>query len=226
MVNDVSNQLMIETLVVGELETNCYLVWCQKTYKAFIIDPGDSGTEIVDLVLAKQLKPQAIILTHGHFDHVLGLLEVQLAFEIPSFLHPKDDFLLNKAESSANYWLKHSVDPVPPATNQLSDGQILHLGESAFRVLHTPGHTPGSVCLSSFWPPENFGDIEHNLSAVEPILFCGDTIFKEGIGRTDFKYSNTLQLYKSIKILENTLHKSTRCYSGHGESFYLGERMS
>jgi len=221
-----SNQLQIETLVVGELDTNCYLVWCPRTLEALIIDPGDNGTEIIDTVLYKQLQPKAIVLTHGHFDHVLGLLETQLAFEIPSLLHPQDNFLLEKAANSAQYWLKHQVDPVPPATEALADGQILTLGEHQLRVLHTPGHTPGSICLTNFFGSENPEESEHNFDSKEPILFCGDLIFKEGVGRTDFKYSKTMQLFASVEKIKKQLPTGTRCYAGHGESFYLADRLS
>jgi glyoxylase-like metal-dependent hydrolase (beta-lactamase superfamily II) len=217
-----SNKLQIETLTLGELDTNCYLVWCPWSLEAIIVDPSDSGTDIIDAVLYRQLHPTAIILTHGHFDHVLGLLEVQLAFDIPSFLHPDDNFLLKKASQSAEYWLKHAVDPVPPATNTLSDGQILQIGECSLRVLHTPGHTPGSVCLTDDLEPKNTETTEHNFDSKEPILISGDLIFKDGIGRTDFGYSRPMQLHSSIKKLKSQLSSGTRCYPGHGESFYLG----
>lgn len=219
-----SNNLQVETLVVGELDTNCHLVWCSETLETLIIDPGSDGTEIIDLVLYKQLHPKAIVLTHGHFDHVLGLLEVQLAFEIPSFLHPDDNFLLEKASKSAEYWLKHPVDPVPPATSELRDGQIFEIGKHSLRVLHTPGHTPGSVCLTNSFGSINAGDSEQVSDSEDPILLCGDLIFKEGMGRSDFKYSNTLELFASVKKLNSLLPGNTRCFSGHGESFYLMDR--
>ena len=220
-----STNLQVESLVVGELSTNCYLVWCPETFDCLIIDPADSGTAIVETVLQKQLNPVAIILTHGHFDHVLGLLEVQLAFDIPSYMHPADDFLLGRAQSSATHWLKHEVDPVPPATAQLKDQQLITIGNHQLRVLHTPGHTPGSVCLSSFLGTENNQSSEHENYSKESILICGDRLFKDGVGRTDFAYGKTMQLFASIDMLKGTLPNTTFCYPGHGEGFYLVDRL-
>lgn len=220
-----STKSHIESLVVGELDTNCYLLWCPQTYECLIIDPGDSGTAIIEIVLAKQLTPIGIVLTHGHFDHVLGLLEVQLAFGVPSFLHPADDFLIQRAQASAQHWLKHPVDPVPTATHQLSDQQLLQVGAQKLRVIHTPGHTPGSICLTSFFGSDDTADFEQKNAASDEILICGDLIFKEGYGRTDFVYAKTMQLFSSVDKLATELPKNTYCYPGHGESFYLADRV-
>ena len=199
--------MKIETLTLGELATNCYLLWEETSGEALIIDPADSGETIVSRVLELQLIPTAIVLTHGHFDHVLGLLEVKLALDLPVYLHPGDNELLSQAGASARHWLKRAVDPVPAATHTLTEGHQLSLGGVSFEVLETPGHTPGSICL---------------YSVAEKIIFTGDTLFKEGVGRTDFSYSSPLALEKSLQRLAN----DCRGYSalpGHGDRFLVQE---
>ncbi len=209
--------LNIITLPLGELETNCYLVSDSETKEAFIIDPADEGTLISERILSEKLKPKAIILTHGHFDHVLACLELKLNFQVPIYLHPLDNFLLKDTPKSAKYWLGHSVDPVPPADLPLSDNQILTLGNEKLTVLHTPGHTPGSISLL------------HTKNLKSKILnhksiFVGDLIFSDGVGRTDFSYSSETDLKNSINLLNSrlsTLNSKPMVFPGHGNPFTL-----
>lgn len=209
------SQLQIETLSLGELDTNCYIAWCDETRRAVIIDPADAGESIAEQVLALQLEPTAILLTHAHFDHVLGLLATQLSFDIPVYLHPADTFLLEGAQKSAEHWLKHAVDPVPPATFDLTDGSTLKVGHTQLSVVHTPGHTPGSC--SFYWQNSKKSDSEKFTFAEPSVAFVGDLIFKDGIGSTDHRYSQKNDLFKSIQKIRDL--GSTRIYSGHGESF-------
>lgn len=210
--------LNIITLPLGELETNCYLVSDSETLETFIIDPADEGTLISERILSEKLKPIAIILTHGHFDHVLACLEIKLNFGIPIYLHPLDNFLLKDTPKSAKYWLGHSVDPVPPADLPLSDNQILSLGNEKVTVLHTPGHTPGSICL--LHTPKNLKSKILNHKSI----FVGDLIFSDGVGRTDFSYSSESDLQNSINLLNSqllTLNSKCLIYPGHGDPFPL-----
>lgn len=209
------SQLQIETISLGELDTNCYLAWCEETKEALIIDPADAGESIADQVLALQLQPSAILLTHAHFDHVLGLLATQLSFDVPAYLHEADTFLLKEAQKSAEYWLKHPVDPVPEATFGLYDGAVIKVGQCQVSVVHTPGHTPGSCAF--LWqqtqPPG-----PSNFSFTEPsALFVGDVIFENGIGSTDHRYSSKKELFSSIQKLRQL--GPLRVYPGHGPSF-------
>lgn len=200
-------------LTLGELDTNCYLAWCPETLEAVIIDPADAGDVISEEVVRLQLKPTAILLTHGHFDHVLGLLELRLNFDdIPIFLHQKDMFLITEAQKSAEYWLKRTVDPVPKPTNFLKEGSVFSFGNCSLKTIETPGHTPGSVAFVSEISPDNVH------------IFCGDTIFKHGVGRTDFSYSSAVNLEKSIaSLLEYPA--STLLFPGHGETTTIAEQQ-
>ncbi|GIK83438.1 MAG: MBL fold hydrolase [Patescibacteria group bacterium] len=203
------NNLQVETLTIGQLETNCYIAYCKQTNECIVIDPADSGDFITQTILDLKLTPLCILFTHAHFDHVLGSLELKLNFDIPIFMNQKDTQLLKKAQSSGKYWLKQEVDPVPQETKPLSEGSLIQIGKSSLVVYETPGHTPGSIVLFANEP--------------QPLLFTGDTLFKAGVGRTDFEYSSPRDLQKSIQKLFATLPPETICYPGHGETTTLLE---
>ncbi len=195
------SSLTVKTLTLGELSTNCYLVSCPESDEALIIDPADSGDYITEVILQDQLKPVGILLTHGHFDHVLGVLELKLNFGLPVYLHPADAFLLERAADSAQHWLKRAVDPVPPADLPLGEGMELKVGSQTLKIIETPGHTPGSISV-----------------VTDECLFVGDTVFKEGVGRTDFKYCNKRHLWDSIEKIR-AVADGKLILPGHGEEF-------
>jgi len=203
------NNLQIETLTLGQLQTNCYLPFCQQTRECIIIDPADSGDFITQTILDLELKPLCIVFTHAHFDHVLGSLELKLNFDIPIFLHETDQGLLKNAQKSGRYWLKHEVDPVPQKTQSISEGTKLQIGKSMLEIYESPGHTPGSIVLFANEP--------------QPLLFTGDTLFKKGVGRTDFEYSSPRNLYQSLEKIFTTFPDNTICYPGHGATTTLAE---
>lgn len=195
--------VLIKRLVVGQMQTNCYLLVDSDTKEAFIIDPGDDAAFISDQLTSVEARPIAIIVTHGHFDHVLAALELQLLYNIPFRMHVADNFLIDRMNETAAYFLRRPVVELPPKiSSDLKDKEQLAFGEHFVTVVHTPGHTPGSV---SFYLKER------------NMLFVGDTIFSDGaVGRTDFSYADPKQLVSSIKIILS--HSGvTTLYSGHGD---------
>lgn len=171
----------METLVVGQMQTNCYITG------GMIIDPGDDAEYIMDHV---RETPTMIIATHGHFDHIMAAYALQIAYNIPFYIHEKDIFLLATMQSSAKHFLKIPVVDPPPKPTPISN----------IPFIHTPGHTPGSICLP-------IGDA----------LIVGDTIFEGGaVGRTDHSYSDPLALSASIKKILSYAPE-TRLLPGHGE---------
>jgi glyoxylase-like metal-dependent hydrolase (beta-lactamase superfamily II) len=211
--------LDIFTLTFGQLETNCYIVGDRESSDCLIIDPADEGDLITQKILDEKLHPTAIILTHGHFDHVLACLEVKLNFDIPVHLHPLDNFLLKQAQKSARHFLGLNVDPVPPADLPLADDQVISLGAENLKVLHTPGHTPGSICLIQLSAD----------SCQQSAVFTGDTLFSDAVGRTDLSYSSSKDLQSSLKKLSSRakprdpsipvgMTQDPLIYPGHGPS--------
>lgn len=193
----------IERLVVGQLQTNCYLASCPKTKEVVIIDPADEGDFISQKILDLNLKPKAILATHGHFDHVLAVMELKLNFRIPFLIHQDELFLLKRAKTTADYFSSFPADPVPVANHHFKEGEEITFGEEKLRVIETPGHTPGGV---SFY--------------TRGILFSGDTLFCQGVGRTDFAYASYEALRQSLRKLFK-LPKETVVYPGHGSETNL-----
>jgi len=218
----------IESLRVGQLETNCYLVFCPKTKEAVIIDPGDAGDFISQKILDLKLKPKLILATHGHFDHILAVTELKLAFNIPFLMHKDDLFLLKRVKRTAEYFLGYPVD-LPPAVDQyLTKREVVTFGEEKLKVIETPGHTPGGICL--------YSSTSHLRGGVAPaahlggegnggILFSGDTLFCQGVGRTDFSYCSYKDLMKSLQKLFK-LPGKTVVYPGHGSETNLVAEQS
>lgn len=212
--------ICVHRLSVGELATNCYIVWSRQSLEGYVIDPGDDGAAISLYLLENKIQLKGILLTHGHFDHLLALLELELNYPAPVYLHPKDQFLLDRAQSTASHFLGRSVDPVPPETSPLFDGQAFPLGSVELRVLHTPGHTPGSVCF--VLEPGNVPlEIEQENTANTAIIFTGDTLFSYGIEPLTHQYSEPLRMSESLDALEK-LGSEALILPGHGESEQLG----
>ena len=229
-------------LKVGSMGTNCYLVSDEQTNETLIIDPGEEGDFISSNILENKLIPKAIILTHGHYDHCLAALELKLNFNIPIYLHQEDLFLYQKAHKSSSFWLKHahnsivipakagihSIDTTltPSSIDHfLTNNQVLTFGDSHLKVIHTPGHTPGSCCFLSscvIANPPSGGCGNPSPSEIRDlkseILFTGDTLFAHGVGRTDLSYSSKTDLQRSLSKLTTISHElktSPLIYPGH-----------
>jgi glyoxylase-like metal-dependent hydrolase (beta-lactamase superfamily II) len=196
----------IKSFVVGRLGTNCYLLTCPETDSSLIIDPGDDANMISEYILKNNFKPLAIVATHGHYDHILAAKELQLGFDIPFYLHHKDQFLVQELKQRAAHWMNRKIIEEPPEIDKkLVDNDAVSFGEQKLTVLHTPGHTPGGICL---------------YNNTDKVFFSGDTIFADGVGRTDLSYSSPAALQKSLKKI-NSKMKNYHGFPGHGKDFIL-----
>lgn len=193
-----------EVIKVGALETNCYLI-LDRDRNSIIIDPGGEPEKICQFIKNKNLRPLMIINTHGHADHCGGNKFLKERYSIPVLMHEADIEILNSFESKFIFPLmKGSSPPVPDKF--LKDGQLIEFGESILKILHTPGHTPGSICILT-----------------NGILFSGDLIFSGSVGRTDFPGGSWSELINSIKNKVLTLPDETIILPGHGPSTTVGE---
>lgn len=198
--------MIIATLPVGLIQTNCYVVGCQETKEGAVIDPGGHPQRILDEVKRLGLNIKYVLDTHAHFDHTDANGVVVQATGASLALHPQDLPLLKNAGGAAFFGLE--ADPSPLPDLELHDGDELEVGKLRFRVLHTPGHTPGHVC---FYEP------------AEEVLFDGDVLFYRGIGRTDLPGGSWRQLMDSIQRVLFALPEETLVYSGHGPATTIGE---
>lgn len=199
--------MKVSVLSVGQLATNCYLV--SSGEEAVIIDPGDDSDFIINKIRDWEITPKLILATHGHFDHVLAVNELKLAFNIPFYIHKDDKLLLKRMSKTAKYFTGFDPGPAPIPDGFLKASQIIKFGKESLKVIPTPGHTPGSV---SFYG--------------KAIVFVGDLIFAAGgVGRTDLEGGDKHLLDKSIqKILK--LPGITTIYSGHGEETSVREERN
>ncbi len=198
--------MKVERLVVGQLQTNCYLVWDKISGEGVIIDPGDDADLILNRLRDLEIKPLFILATHGHFDHVLAALELKLALEIPFLIHQKDLFLLKRAVSSASHFTGNKEAFLPLVDKYLYGKEIIVFGNSQLEVQELPGHTPGGVVFLS-----------------KSLVFSGDSLFYHGSGRTDLSYSSNKDLLEGIHNKLFTLPEETIVYPGHGEETTIGE---
>lgn len=195
--------LTIQTLVVGELATNCYFITDPSTHQTLVVDPADAFEYISDVLLREKLTPVGVVATHGHFDHILGAFGLQVTYGIPFYIHGDDTFLLDRMQSSGKHFLKrNNIDPAPTITKKLEEGMMLPVGIESVTVMHTPGHTPGSVVIY--------------IPSAKAIL-VGDCLFADGAtGRTDTTYADKNGLKKSIdRIINGT--DAAILYPGHGQ---------
>lgn len=198
--------IQIFQLPLGPLQTNCYLLACDETKQAAVIDPSWNGRAIAQTAADKGYTITHILLTHSHFDHVGGLAELKTAVNAPIYIHPDAVPMLEQANLSARFFQLEIPTP-PPADEMLAEGQVLAIGNLQAHVLFTPGHAPGHV---SFHLPEY------------QVLFDGDVLFRDSIGRTDLPGGDYELLMRTIRDKLMILPDETRVLSGHGPATTIG----
>lgn len=194
-----------ETIIVGPLETNCYLVSCPETSECAIVDPGAEPEAIFRWIVEKSLKPIVILNTHGHIDHIGANKDIKEKFDIPLYIHSDDSSML-KSVLQSEMGLFLGAKESPPADHFFEDGEEINIGKSSLKVIHTPGHSPGSVSF--------LGD---------GFLLSGDTLFFGGVGRTDLPGGSWQELVDSIKNKILTMPEEMIVLPGHGPHTSVGQ---
>ena len=194
----------VHTLVVGRLQTNCHIIQSQS--EAIVVDPGDDGDKILRFLEDIKAKPKSIIATHTHFDHVLGVNVVRRATGAPFLIHKDDLPMLESMQNRVQHFMGLQVPPPPKVDNFLKDGDNLKLGQEIIQVIHTPGHSPGSISLSG-----------------DGYVLTGDALFNQSIGRTDLPGGDFETLVQSIKGKLFELDDRTLVYPGHGPETSIGD---
>ena len=208
--------MILETRAVPPFMKNGFVLGCEVTREAVVIDPGDDVELLLEAVTSHGLKPVAILLTHAHLDHVTGVAHAKRALGVPVWLH-KDDNFLYEAVVQQGMMFGFKVDPQPPVDRFYEPDQKLRFGEYEIAVHHTPGHCPGGVCLAVNGDPRTPGPTERR------ILIVGDTLFAGSIGRTDLPGGDLETLLASIRNVLFSFPDGTPVYSGHGEPTTIGQ---
>jgi hydroxyacylglutathione hydrolase len=206
--------MIIETRAAPPFLKNGFLVACERTREAVLIDPGDEVAELLAEVKRQAFRVGHILLTHAHVDHVTGVPEAKRALGVPVCLHRDDLFLYERAEQQAVMFGVH-VEPLPPIDHFYSPGEIISFGEYRVHVHHTPGHCPGGVCLRIVKEGTPGDDLDH--------LFVGDTLFAGSIGRTDLPGGDYDTLISSIRGVLFPFGDAARVYPGHGPATTIGQ---
>ena len=203
--------MILETLVVGPLQVNCYLLGCAETRQAAVIDPGGHPSEILAALRRNDLALERLIATHGHFDHVLAGRPLQQATAAALYLHGADRLMLAAMQRTALAWLGYDPGEPPKINGDLRPGAEIKVGNIALEVRPTPGHSPGSVTL-----------VDH----AGRRAFTGDALFAGSIGRSDLPGGSSRTLLESIRAQILTLPDDYVILPGHGPASTVGEERS
>lgn len=195
--------MKILAIQVGMLATNCYIIYNEVTLHGVIIDPGDDAEHILNVIKEKELMIEAIFLTHGHHDHIGGLKGVKESLKVDVYINEKDNQLLEE------HYKEIITDKIKLVDKYFVDGDIVKKAGFEFKILETPGHTKGGVCI-----------------LCGKIIFCGDSIFAESIGRTDLLGGSYEDLMDSIKSKILPLDDSIILLPGHGPSTTIGHERN
>ncbi len=201
-----NTDLSIETLKVGYLGANCYIIYSSKSKEAYIIDPGGDTSLIAEKIKELSVVPLGIIITHGHYDHIAANSELKKIFNIPVYVHKDDaEFLVNSSLNGSAFFGEDVK--FPAAERLLEDGAVIKNKDFELKIIHTPGHTPGGICI-----------------LIGENLFTGDTLFKGSVGRSDLPGGNEKLMKESLRKLRG-LSKSIKIFPGHGSQSTIGEEM-
>lgn len=216
-------KLIHEVIAVGMLQCNCSILGDPATGEALVVDPGDEVDRILEILLRHKLKPRAIVSTHTHIDHIGGLAALHKATGAPVVIHEADMPLYQGLDVQAQ-WLGVPTPAIAPIESFVKEGDALRWGGFAARVLHTPGHTPGSISL--FVDEHAVGGTQGGAAAVENrtcSLLAGDTLFQGSIGRTDLWGGSYPEIIRSIREKLLALPDKTIVYPGHGSTTTIGD---
>ncbi len=196
-----------EVLPVGMLGCNCSVLGDETTRKAIVIDPGDDVSDIIAILERNRLTVTMIVITHAHIDHIGGAEKLRTHTGAPVYMHEADKMLSDRLDMQAS-WLGVETPKDPGIDKPAREGDIIRAGSIEAHVLHTPGHTPGSISL--YLP-------------LEKKVIAGDTLFQGSIGRTDLPGGDTAQIGRSIRAKLYSLPEDTIVFPGHGETTSIGE---
>lgn len=203
--------MLIEQFVFNPFGVNTYVVHDPSTNDAVIFDPANhtesEHNKLINYIKENNLKLHAILLTHQHVDHILGLRALVKTFNVPIYAHSGDQFLYENAAEHGSMFGLQVGDELPPITNIVNEGDTLTFGSLEFSTLHVPGHSPGSIC---YYEPSN------------GFTFVGDVLFSGSIGRTDLWGGNHDQLLEGIREKLFALPDQTKVHSGHGPTTTIG----
>ncbi|MCK9420651.1 MAG: MBL fold metallo-hydrolase [Nitrospirae bacterium] len=200
--------MVLYGIVVGPLQVNCFILADGKTKEAVVIDPGDDAQEILKIIKDEGLKVKYIVNTHGHFDHIGANKALKDATGAELLIHEDDAPMMGSATMQARAFGMSTISS-PEADRYVKQGDIITAGEVSLKVLHTPGHSPGGICLLE-----------------QGVVFTGDTLFAGSIGRSDLMGGDLPTLLLSIKTNLMTLPDDTKVYCGHGPASTIGEERN
>ena len=202
--------MLLDTVVVGSLQVNCYILGSESTHRAVVIDPGDNAPAILNTLRRRGLQAAQIVATHGHFDHVLAVRALQEATGAPFAIHPAERSLLAAMRDTARAWLGKDPGEPPEAEGELEAAQVLCVDDIRLTVRATPGHSPGSVSF---------------VDETGRRVFTGDALFAGSVGRTDLPGGDAKVLLNSIRSQIISLPADYTVLPGHGPASTVGHEV-